>query len=102
MENLAKFIALEKLLKDVGHGSVNLKFQLRDGKIVGITTRGVKKTLYNSSEKDININQVALEYIVRRISQQLESQVNSELVFKVSNISSKIKSVEVESEQTIK
>lgn len=100
MKNLAKFIALEKLLQTIGHGRVDLELQVRAGSIVGITTTGSKKTLYNTSEKDENDNRRALEYIVRRISQQLESRSQWELNLKVSGNSSKIRSVEVGSTQT--
>ena len=100
MNNLTKFIALEKLLQTIGHGKVNLDLILRAGSIVGITTRGTKKTLYNSSEKDENNNQTALEYILKRIQTQLESNTQNELVFKISSNSDKIRSVEVESTQT--
>lgn len=102
MSNLPKFIALEKVVQTVGHGTIDLEFQLRAGEIVGITTTGSKKTIYNSSDKDVNNNQSALEYIIKRINQQLESKVQSELVFKINNVSDKIKSVVVESKQTIK
>jgi uncharacterized FlaG/YvyC family protein len=102
MENLTKFIALEKLVQAIGHGTVDLELQLRAGKIVGITATGNKKTVYNSSDKDINDNKAALEYIVKRINQQLATKAQSELTFKVSSNSDKIKVVQVESKQTIK
>lgn len=102
MNNLPKFIALEKLLQNIKHGKVDLEFLLREGKIVGIATTGSKKTVYNQSDKDINTNEVALEYILKRITQQLESGVASELLFKITNERSTIKSVVVESKQTIK
>lgn len=101
MSNLPKFIALEKLVQGLGHGRVDLSLQVRAGKIVTVLTSGNKRTLYNSSEKDINTNQKALEYIVKRIVQQLESGVSSEVVFKINSAKDKIKSVEVESKQTI-
>lgn len=102
MSNLPKFIALEKLVQTLKHGKVGLELQLRAGEIVGVIATGNKKTLYNSSEKDINTNKTALEYILKRIKQQLESKASGELVFKVFNSQDKIKSVEVESKQTIK
>ncbi|MBI5954448.1 MAG: hypothetical protein HY865_22555 [Chloroflexi bacterium] len=102
MSNLPKFIALEKLVQTVGHGRIDLELQLRAGEIVGVTTTGSKRTLYNSSDKDTNNNQAALEYIIKRISQQLESKVQSELVFKVDTNFDKIRSVTAESKQTIK
>lgn len=102
MNNLTKYIALEKLLQTIGHGRVNLELSLRAGDIVGITTTGTKKTLYNSSAKDQNNNQVALEYIVRRISQQLENKSLWEINFKVSGNSDKVKSIDVTSTQTIR
>ena len=100
--NLPKFIALEKLAQSLQHGSVHLELQLKAGQIVGVTTTGNKRTLYNSSEKDINTNQLALEYIVKRVSQQLETNTFGEIIFKVFTVKEKIKSVEVESKQTIK
>lgn len=102
MENLTKFIALEKLLQTIGHGTVNLGLSVRAGKIVGITTTGAKKTLYNQSEKDENTNTKALEYILRRIHSQLESKSQGELVFKIVSNFDKIKVVEITSTQTIK
>lgn len=102
MNNLSKFIAIEKVLQSVGHGKVNLELTLRSGNIVGITTRGNKKTLYNASEKDENTNQIALAYIVKRVSQQFESSTQWELGFKVGGIADKIKVIEVESQQTQK
>lgn len=100
MNNLPKFIALEKVLQTIGHGRVNLELSLRAGDIVGITTTGTKKTLYNSSAKDENNNQVALEYIVRRISQQFKTNGQWEINFKVNGNSVNIKSIEVTSTQT--
>lgn len=100
MNNLVKYIALEKLLQTISHGRVNLELSLRSGEIVGITTTGTKKTLYNSSAIDQNNNQVALEYLVRRISQQLENQNLWEITFKVNGNSDKIKTIEVTSTQT--
>ena len=102
MSNLPKFIALERLVQTIKHGAINLQLQLRAGEIVGITTTGNKRTLYNSSDVDINTNQVAVEYIGKRISQQIESGVSGELVFRVFNNKDKIKSIEIESKQTIK
>lgn len=100
--NLPKFIALERLVQAIKHGAIDLQLQLRAGQIVGITTTGSKRTLYNSSEADVNTNNAAVEYIGRRIAQQLESGVSGETVFKVFNNKDKIKSIEVESKQTIK
>lgn len=100
--NLPKFIAIEKVIQTLGHGNLGLDLQVRGGKIVGIGITGSKKTLYNSSEKDVNTNQAALEYIVRRISHQLESKVSGELIFKVHNQNDKIRTVEMESNQTLK
>lgn len=102
MSNLEKFIALEKLIHNVGHGTLHLELQIRAGKIVGVTTSGNKKTLYNSSDKDINNNQTAMEYVVKRIMQQVDTKTTGELVFKVNSNSANIRSVEVESKQTIK
>lgn len=100
MNNLPTYISLEKLLQTIGHGRVNLELSLRAGTIVGITTTGTKKTLYNSSAKDMNNNQVALEYIVRRIQTQLESNSKWDINFKVSGNSAKVNSIEVTSTQT--
>lgn len=100
--NLSKFIALEKLITAIGHGRVDLQLQLRSGGIVGVTTTGTKRTLYNMSEEDVHGNQTALEDVVKRVAQQLESGVSSELVFRIKNFQDKIKSIEVESTQTIK
>lgn len=102
MNNLPKYIALEKLLQTVGHGRVNLELSLRAGEIVGVTTTGTKRTLYNSSPKDQNNNQAALEYMVRRMSAQLEKPNSWEISFKVSGNADKIKSIEVTSLQTIR
>lgn len=102
MSNLPKFIALEKLLTSISHGRVELDLQVRSGEIVGITAKGSKKLLYNSSEKDINTNQTALEFIVKRMSQQTEKKISGEVVFRVKNVEDKIKSIEVESSQIIK
>lgn len=102
MNNLTKYLALEKLLQSIGHGRVNLELSLRSGDIVGVTTTGTKKTLYNSSAKDENNNQVALEYLVRRIQKQLENQSLWEINFKVSGNSDKVKSIEITSTQTIR
>lgn len=101
-DNLPKFVALERIVQNLQHGVVNLDLRVRAGKIESFVTAGNKKTLYNSSEKDVNTNQTALEYIVKRISQQLESKTTGELVFKVNINQDKVKSVEVESKQTIK
>jgi hypothetical protein len=102
MSNLPKFIAIEKVIQTLGHGTLALNLQVRAGKIVGVGTTGSKRTLYNASEKDVNTNQTALEYIVRRVSQQLENKISGELVFRVYCQSDKIKSVDVESKQTLK
>jgi len=100
--NLAKFISLEKLFTAIKHGRVELEIHLRNGEIASVITKGNKKLLFNSSEKDINNNQAALEYIVKRVGQQLEKKISSELIFKVRNVGDQIKSVELESTQTIK
>jgi hypothetical protein len=101
VSNLPKFIALEKVFTNIGHGQVNLGVKLRNGDIVGVTTTGTKITLYNQSDKDINTNQTAVEYIAKRILQQLENQKSGELTFKVTTSKDKIKKVDVESKQTI-
>lgn len=101
MNNLAKFIALDKLLESVGHGRVNLDLSVRSGLVVGVIATGTKKTLYNASTKDENTNQTALEYIVRRISHQLESNSQWEINFKVTGKSDKMKTIEVTSKQTL-
>ncbi len=101
-DNLAKFVSLEKLFSAIKHGRVELEVQLRNGEVASVTAKGNKKLLFNSSEKDINNNQVALEYIVKRVGQQLEKKISSELIFKVRNVGDQIKSVELESTQTIK
>lgn len=100
MTNLPKFIALEKLLHTIGHGRVNLDLTVRAGEIVGITTTGTKKTLYNRSTSDENTTQTALEFMVRRISQQFTTQASWQLDFKVSGKSDRIESVEITSSQT--
>lgn len=100
MTNLSKFLALEKLLQTIGHGRVNLELNVRAGEIVGITTTGTKRTLYNQSNKDQNTNQTAFEYVVRRVGQQLTTNTNWELEFKIAGKSDRIKSVEVTSRQT--
>lgn len=101
MNNLPKFIALEKVVQTVKHGNIALELKVRDGAIVGVVTNGSKKTLYNQSTKDINTNNTAFEHILKRINQQLESQITGELVFKITSSKDKIKSVEITSEQTI-
>lgn len=102
MSNLPKFIALETLAKKVQHGTINLSVQVRKGEIIGVIAKGNKKTLYNSSEKDQNTNQVALEYIASRLHQQLDGKIDGELSFKVNNKSDKIESIELESTYHIK
>lgn len=102
MSNLPKFIALEDLAKKVQHGTIKLDIQVRSGDIVSITAKGNKKTLYNVSEKDQNTNQIAFEYIAQRISKQLENKVDGELVFKISNKSEIIDTIELESTHIIK
>lgn len=100
--NLPKFIALEKLAKVVSYGRITLDLQLRDGNIIGITTKGNKRTMYNGSQKDDKTNAVAKNHIVTRINEQLDSNIpNSTLTFKVQTQHDKIKVVEIESEQTI-
>lgn len=101
MSNLPKFIALEKVVQSVKHGNIALEFKVRDGQIVGVITNGNKRTLYNQSTKDINTNDTAMEHVLKRINQQLESGVSGELVFKIQINKDKIKSVEVSSSQTI-
>lgn len=100
MTNLPKFIALEKLLQTIGHGRVNLELNVRAGEIVGITTTGTKKTLYNQSQKDDNTSQKALEYVVRRVGQQFTTNTAWQLEFKICGKSDRINSVEVTSSQT--
>jgi len=102
MSNLPVFLGVDKVVKAIDHGKVVLDLQVRAGRIIGVTTNGTKKTLYNTSEKDINTNQSALEYMIKRVAQQLESGVSSELVFRVNSNQNKIKSIEVESKQTLK
>lgn len=102
MNNLPKYLALERLLQNIGHGRVNLELSLRSGDIVGVTTTGTKKTLYNSSAKDQNNNQVALEYLVRRIQKQMESNSLWEITFKINGNSDKVKSIEITSTQTLR
>lgn len=102
MSNLPTFLALEKIIQSVGHGKVDLGFSVRAGSIAGVVVTGTKKLLYNSSKKDQNNNQKAIRDIAERIFKQLESEASSELVFRVKNLGKLIKSVEIESEQTIK
>lgn len=100
--NLIKFIAIEKLTKAINYGRITLDLQLRDGSIIGITTKGNKRTLYNASVKDDKDNTTAKNHIVARINDQIEKNLpKSTITFKVYSEHDKIKSIEVESEQTI-
>ena len=101
MSNLATFISLEKLFQALQHGRAELAVQLRSGSIVSVMAKGKKRLIYNSSAKDINNNQKALQDIVKRVIEQLSSGVTSEMTFRVKNINDKIRSVEIESDQNI-
>jgi hypothetical protein len=101
MSNLPTLIALEKLVSSINYGNAKLDLKVHKGKIVSIITTGTKKTLYNSSAKDINTNQTAFEYIVKRLMEQVQSGISAELTFRVQSHRDKIKSVEVESVQSI-
>lgn len=101
MSNLPTLIALEKLVSSINYGNAKLDLKVHKGKIVNIITTGSKRTLYNSSSKDINTNQAALEYIVKRLNDQLQSAVSGEITFRVQVHKDKIKSIEIQSTQSI-
>lgn len=102
MDNLSTFLALEKLVQSIQHGKATIDFQIRAGKVVGITANGAKRKRYNSSNKDLNTNEVAVKDVIGRVLEQLASGTSGELTFKIRNTGEKIVSVEIESEQNMK
>lgn len=102
MNNVATYVALEKVAKAVNRGRIVLELQVFNGDIAGVTATGKKKLTYKVFESDEDTNKGALSQLVKRVVQQLESGVSGELVFTVRSTKTLIKSIEVESKQTIK
>lgn len=101
MNNLATYVSLDNLIQGLSHGKVELGLQVRSGSIVSMLVSGKKRLIYNSSNKDLNTNEKAIEDIARRLIQQLKSGVSSEITFKIKNLGNKIKWIEIESDQSI-
>jgi len=101
MSNLPTLIAIEKLVSSISYGNANLDLKVHKGKIVDVVATGTKKTLYNSSSKDVNTNKTAFEYLIKRLNEQLQSGASSELVFRIETHKQDIKSIKVESTQSI-
>lgn len=100
MSNLPTLVKLEGLVQSIKYGRAELALQVRGGEIVSVTATGKQKNLYNSSNKDVRNNRMALEDMLKRIQSQLKSGISSEVVFRVKNQGDKIKYIEIESDQS--